>query len=145
MRLITLLLALVLTACTSSCGQPPRVAWPSVAACAEPARDDLMLAVRGVLVDPQDGDSSRIDKRAVEQLEELARAHGPSTIACLVDAAVQGFDRAAPAGGRPPIGMVPEYPGPDTVRGLTDDELAAARGRDFLQRIAGTRIEASEP
>lgn len=143
MRPITLLLAIIVTACTSSCGQHARVNWPSVVACADTVRDDLLPAVQGVLVDTSGGESSSIGERAVGQLEEMAAKHGASVIACLVDQAVHAFDRASPSGGAARPRSLDD--GPPVVAGLTDEELAAARGRDFLQRVAGTRVEADEP
>jgi hypothetical protein len=140
----TTLLALTLASCASSCGKTPRVNWPSVVACTDVVRPDILPAVRGTLVgDPGDHDSSSIDSRAVEQLEELAQKHSASVVACLVDQAVHGFDRASPSGGAARPRRLDD--GPPVVAGLTDEELAAARGRDFLQRVAGTRVEADAP
>lgn len=163
--LTSLLLAFPLTACSSCQGtSQPHVSWPSVAACATVVRDDILPTVQAVLVDPdpERGDSSQIGTRAVHELEQLAQKHGAEVIACLVDQAVRSFDVAAkdaavernPVPAEPPlttrkrmgVRAVPDAAvASEPVRTLpsepSTEALAAARGRDFLQRVAGTRVE----
>lgn len=166
MKATTLTLCIALAGCTSSCGgTTPHVSWPSVVACADVVRDDLIGTVQAALVDhtPDDAVTTRITDRAVSELERLAAEHGAQVVACLVDQAVHSFDRAAvlaqaqaqaPVPAEPPArarGLFSQPP-PDAgvvaaepVRTLPDEQtaeqLAAARGRDFLQRVAKTRVE----
>lgn len=163
MRTATLCLTLaLLISCTGSCGgaQAGRVNWPAVIRCGDAVRDDLLPTVQAVLVqpDPEGGDTSSIGDHAVSTLEQLAVKHGPDLIACLVDQAVQSFTSAsiqtprglspassppssgtskrtltvAPPAASPPVESLPEQP--------PIEQLAAARGRDFLTRVARTQV-----
>ena len=145
MRTITTLLLLaLLTSCSSSCGgNTPHVNWPSVVQCGEPIAGDLFGTVTGILATPPDaGDASSIGDRAVQSLEQLAVAHGPEVIACLVNQAIASFDHvAAPSA----AASTTERANASRVAAeQTGARVAAARGRDFLQRVAKTRVEGSE-
>jgi len=169
MRPITLALTLTLAGCSSSCGgNQPAVKWPPIVACTEPAQFDLLSEVQGLLVspEPEEGETTTIGQRAVQALESMARKHGQHVVACLVDEAVRSFERgtatasgviaAEPAASsdvpaepaRKSVRTAPAPQGPgEPVRSLpevmADDDAAlhaAARGRDFLQRVAKTRV-----
>jgi hypothetical protein len=163
MRPITLALTLTLAGCSSSCGtNKPAVNWPRIVSCTEPAQLDMLAAVQRILSapDPEAGVTSSIGDRAVTELERMAVAHGEHVVACLVDEAVRSFEdasktaaaapkvspdvppeparkslRAAPAprGPAEPVQTVPDSDG-------TTELYAAARGRDFLERVAKTHV-----
>lgn len=127
--LSAIVLALALCAC-SDCGtaQQRPIDWPAVVQCGHVMRDDVVLAVQEVLaeLDPEQGDTSRVSERAVAQLEQLAERHGPGLVVCVVAEVVRSYERAAL---RLPVGVA-----------VSDEALAAQRGRDFLQRV-GSRAE----
>lgn len=141
MRLYTLSLAILALA---GCGTTPRVNWPKVVQCSTGnAPAELFSTVQGVLL----GDSTdqqaatpaaSIGDRATSALEDLARKEGAQVVACLVDAAVHMFDQQP----QESVMALSEPGSPETLPTLTPAQLAAARGRDFLQRVAKTRVEA---
>lgn len=92
------------------------VAWPKLVQCS-PSADTLLDTVSRILLD-QGQPGETLSDQAQRELEDLARQHGPATIACLVQKVVDGFmaqDSSRMAAGYP------------AVRGA-----AAARGRAFL-------------
>lgn len=123
-----------------SCGgsSPPRVDWPAVVQCASIPKDELFGSVQAVLLD-------RTTEPTAE-LERLAALHGPQMIACLVDQAAQHFAAmvAAPTAAPQARAMSAEVAAePSAVAAeTTGAEIAATRGRDFLQRV-GTTVEPS--
>jgi hypothetical protein len=162
MRPITIALTLALAGCSSSCAGPskPAVNWPRVVSCTEPAQRDLLAAVQAILVAPEDGDSTTIGDRAVTELTDMAARHGEHVVACLVDEAVRSFEHvpaavaSAPASTRSDVPAeaparkgLRSAPAPTTgepVQTVPDSDdtalTAAARGRDFLQRV-GTHVQ----
>jgi hypothetical protein len=173
MKATTLVLTLTLAGCSSSCGgtTAPTVNWPRVVTCTEPAHSQLLEAVQRILVAPEDGETSTIGDRAIAALTDMATRHGEHVVACLVDEAVRSFENASrtdaaamqaaprafadvppeeparksvrtapvPQGPEAPVQTVPEADADTTVK-----LNAAARGRDFLQRVAKTHVEADE-
>lgn len=165
MRPITLALTLSLAGCSSSCGgaSKPAVNWPRVVTCTEPAQRDVLSSVAAILLAPEDGDSTTIGDRAVAELDRMAATHTPHVVACLVDEAVRSFQtvpqavvtapsaspvvpaeqparkslRSAPA----PVTGEPEQTLPD---GEDEALTAAARGRDFLNRVAKTHVQGND-
>lgn len=147
----TLLLLALLTSCSSSCaGNPPHVNWPGVVQCGAPIASELLGTVTGIIAkpDPEAGDTGSIGGGAVQQLEQLAIAHGPEVIACLVNQAIASFDRVATSA-RASARVVPGEPAEQPATAAetssataerTGARVAAARGRDFLQRVAQTRV-----
>lgn len=142
----TLLLLALLTSCSSSCGgNQPHVNWPGVVQCGQSVAGDLLGTVTNIIAapDPEAGDTSSVGDRAVNELEKLAAAHGPEVIACLVNQAIASFDHVAAAP------MARSLPGEQSSNAAatsspaeqTGARVAAARGRDFLQRVAKTRVE----
>ena len=166
MRTITITALALLAGCSSSCGgaNQPHVSWPSVVACGNVVRDALLYSVQMVLAgsDPEMGDSSTISDRAVSELERMAQEHGAQVIACIVDQAVHSFDQVATAGAVASVpaeqpkarGLfaAPAAPPPPPDSGVPvpvatepgDAAVAAARGRDFLQRVAHTHVEGDD-
>jgi hypothetical protein len=100
-------------------------------ACANVPRDELFGSVQAVLLD-------RTTEPTAE-LERLAALHGPHVIACLVDQAVKQFAAMAPAPQARTMAVDPSGAAA-TVAELSGAEIAATRGRDFLQRV-GTTVE----
>lgn len=161
MRPITLLLALTLTACSSSCGgtSKPAVNWPPVVTCTEPGQRDLLSSVMAILLAPEDGDSTTIGDRAAEELDRMAQRHGPHVVACLIGEAVRSFEHVPVASVSPAVPAeqparkrLPTAPSPHVeqpVETLPDSEdtalTAAARGRNFLQRVNTHVQEAPAP
>jgi hypothetical protein len=171
MKATTLALTLTLAGCSSSCGgtSKPAVNWPRIVSCTEPAQLDLLGAVQRILTapDPEEGETTAIGARAVAELERMAVAHGEHVVACLVDEAVRSFEDAsrtaaaatkvapsvsadvpaeAPTVARKSIRIAPTPQGPaapvETLPSDGTSELyAAARGRDFLQRVAKTHVQ----
>jgi hypothetical protein len=140
MRLLTLLLAILALLDLTQCGgNTPRVDWPKVAQCSTSgASADLLDAVMQTLLGSgSDADSTSIGDRAVSQLAALAEDRGAQVVTCMVDAAVQALDQQP----QPSALALSESGSPETLSTLTPAQLAAARGRDFLQRVAGTRVE----
>ena len=166
----TVLLALILTSCSSSCAgsssSSPTVNWPRVVTCTEPALAGLLESVQRILVEPEPaGVSSSIGDGAIRKLTDMAAAHGEHVVACLIDEAVRSFEDATrsaaaapkaspaspdvpaerkslrtaptPQGPEPPVSTVPTSDG-------TAELYAAARGRDFLARVARTRVQADD-
>jgi hypothetical protein len=164
MRTTTIALTLALAGCNSSCGpSKPAVNWPRIVACTEPAQFDLLQAVQGLLIspEPEEGDTTAIGTRAVQQLEQLARKHGENVVACLVDEAVRSFEGDASTGtsasgviaaapsasadvpaepARKGMRAGPAQTLPEAIASDDQARYAAARGRDFLQRVAQTRV-----
>jgi len=165
MRITTIALTLALAGCNSSCaGTPkPAVNWPRIVSCTEPAQLDLLELVQRILVapDPELGETTAIGDDAVGKLTELARKRGEHVVACLVDEAVRSFEHvpeatvaAAPSTdvpAEPPSTVARKSlrsaPAPTTAEPVqtvpdSDDSAlhAAARGRDFLKRVAQTRV-----
>jgi hypothetical protein len=138
MKITTTLLLLTLLATTTGCASSqPRVNWPGVVQCGTGVASDLFSAVVGLLTDSSQNPGATIGDQAVSQLEQLAIAHGPSVVACLVHQAVASFDTVAAAPrARELTARVPA----EAQRA----SVAAARGRDFLQRVAKTHVEASD-
>jgi len=163
MRPITITLCIALAGCSSSCASPskPAVNWPRIVSCTEPAQVDLLRAVSAILLAPEDGESTRIGDTAVTELTDMARKRGEHVVACLVDEAVRSFEHvpeatvaAAPrteVPAEPPSTVARKSlrsaPAPTTgepVQTVPDSDdtalHAAARGRDFLERVAQTRV-----
>jgi hypothetical protein len=133
--LILLLAILVLADLTQCGGSTPRINWPQLAQCgAHDAPEELLQAVADTLLGDKADTSTSISDRAVEQLTKLAEERGAMVVECFVDEVVRGFDsqggKSAQALMAAPIASAP-----------TPAQLAAARGRDFLQRVARARIE----
>lgn len=131
MRLFTLLLAIIALPAFTHCGTPARINWPQLAQCSTAgAPADLLDSVTQVLLgNDSDPSSATIGDRAVAALEALAEKHGAQLVECLVDEATRALDSA-----------------PKSMRGSRTEPgsmqaLAAARGRDFLQRVAKARME----
>lgn len=159
MRPITLPLCIALVGCSSSCGSPskPAVNWPRIVTCTEPAQRDLLSSVQAILLAPEDGDDSTIGERAIAELTDMARTHGENVVACLVDEAVRSFEHVPAASAsasadvpaeQPVRKRLPTAPSPvveEPVQTLPDSEdtalTAAARGKDFLRRVAQTRVQ----
>lgn len=135
----TLLLTLaLLTTTTLGCASStPHVNWPGVVQCGTGVASDLFSSVVGLLTDSSQSPGATIGDRAVSQIEQLAIAHGPDIVACLVHQAVASFDAVAVA----PRARELNAPVPSEAQRAS---VAAARGRDFLQRVAGTRVETGE-
>jgi len=140
MRPVTLLLAIIALLDLTQCGgSTPRVDWPKVAQCGtRGASADLLDAVMQTLLGGgSDADSTTIGDRAVAQLASLAENRGAQLVTCAVDAAVHALDQQPQAS----VLALSEPGSPETLPTLTPAQLAAARGRDFLQRVAKTRVE----
>lgn len=172
MKATTLALTLTLAGCSSSCGgkSTPTVNWPRVVTCTEPAQRDLLKSVSAILLSPESGDSSTIGDRAIAELTSMADRHGEHVVACLVDEAVRSFERshttasgviaAAPPAttgnevpaelpARKSVRTAPAPQGPaEPTQTLPDGEdealTAAARGRDFLGRVAKTHVQGND-
>ena len=168
----TNLLCLTLAGCSSSCGgtSKPAVNWPRVVTCTEPAQRDVLSSVTTILLSPGDGDSTTISDRAIAELNHMATTHGEHVVACLVDEAVRSFEHsrttasgviaAAPPAttgnevpaeqpARKSVRTAPAPQGPaEPAQTLPDGEdealTAAARGRDFLGRVAKTHVQADD-
>lgn len=135
MRLFTLLLVtLTLLDLTQCGGNTPRINWPQLAQCSTAgAPADLLDSVTQVLLGNEtDPSSATIGDRAVAALEALAEKHGAQLVECLVDEATRGLDGAV----RQSVIAARMKTGPVSMQAL-----AAARGRDFLQRVAKARLE----
>lgn len=120
-----------------SCGgsTPPRVDWPSVVACSNPAQADLLATVQQLLLDRSTDPSA--------QLEQLAVQHTPHLIACVIDQAVEHLAAVAAAPAAPQARAMsadPNAPPAPAAVEQSGAEVAATRGRDFLQRV-GTTVE----
>ncbi len=94
------------------------VNWPAVVQCGSRAADDLFPTVSRVLLDDSGPEMSQ---RAQSSLEDMAREHGPSVVACLVDRIVSGW-------AHPMAAQTPER----------IDNIKRARG---WQRMTGTVVE----
>jgi hypothetical protein len=134
-------LALVIVRCG---GNQAAVSWPAVVSCGEGvAHSDLFGRVQRILLAPapEGADPNTISDRARGELEHLAAEHGPAVIACLVAQAAQSFARVA---NQPQARAMSAGPAPDGGLPVADEqrtaEVAATRGRDFLQRV-GTTVE----
>ena len=141
MRLLILLLAILALADLTQCGgNTPRVDWPKVVQCGtQGASAELLDAVTQTLLgDGSDVGSATIGDRAVAQLEKLAQDRGAQVVTCLVDAAVHALDQQP----QESVLALREPGSPETLPTLTPAQLAAGRGRDFLQRVAKTHVEA---
>lgn len=140
MRLFTLLLAILVLADLTQCGgSQPRVDWPHVVQCGtQGAQADLLDAVTQTLLgNGSDPASTTIGARAVAELERLAQDRGAQFVACLVDAAVHALDQQP----QETVLALREPGSPESLPTLSPAALAAARGRDFLQRVARTQVE----
>lgn len=135
MRPVTLLLAIIALLDLTQCGgSAPRINWPQLAQCGvHDAPEELLQAVADTLLGDKGDTATSIGDRAVAQLEKLAEERGAMVVEC-VDEVVRGFDsqggKSAQALMAAPIASAP-----------TPAQLAAARGRDFLQRVARARVE----
>lgn len=112
-KLLMIGAAVALIACgfLGSAGAP--VSWPRLVQCA-PSVEDVVGAVGRILL--ADDDDASISARGKRELEDLARVHGPSTIACLIERLVQDW----------------------TDPGKAQDPLlthSAERGRAFLREV----------
>jgi hypothetical protein len=130
------LVTLALGSCVSCGGSaPPPVNWPAVVACSGPAQADMLATVQRVLLDR--------NTEPTAELERLAEQHTPDMIACVVDQAVRHFAALASAPATAPqartMAAEPSIAAP-TVAETSSAEVAAVRGRDFLQRV-GTSVE----
>jgi hypothetical protein len=128
------LYCLTLVMCGGS-SPPPPINWPSVVACSSPAQADLLSTVQHVLLD------RTTDPTA--ELERLAAEHTPDMIACVVDQAVEHFAAlaSAPTAGSQARTMAVDPSDAAPVPAETSGaEVAATRGRGFLQRV-GTTVE----
>ena len=134
MRFITLLLATMALLDLTSCGaSAPKVNWPAVAQCGtQGAPEELLQTVAAILLGDAGDTSTTIGERAVTQLAQLAEDRGAMLVECFVDEAVHGFEAQAPSA----RALMAAPAGPPTSA-----QLAAARGRDFLQRVAVARVE----
>jgi hypothetical protein len=129
--LTTTIIALALVSCGGS--SPPRIDWPAVVACSDAAQADLLATVLQLLLDRATDPSA--------QLEQLAAQHTPHVVACVVDQAVAQLTAIAAAPPQPQArAMSAESPGAPVKIETTGADVAATRGRDFLQRV-GTRVE----
>ena len=139
MRLIIATLALATLLDLGGCGgNTPRINWPAVAQCStQGATGDLLQTVAAILVGESGDTSTSIGERAVTQVAQLAEDRGAMAVECLVDEAVRGFEAQAPS--REALMAAP------LNRQPLPAQLAAARGRDFLQRVAVARVERSGP
>ena len=143
----TLALALLLAGCSSSCaGTKPTVNWPRVVTCTEPVQHDLLNAVTSILL--SDTTVNTIGDRAVRELTDMATRHGEHVVACLVDEAVRSLEHVAPVAERKSMSRAPSPVVPFET--LPDDgpndapARAAARGKDFLKRVAQTQVHAPD-
>jgi hypothetical protein len=112
----------LLTGCGTLADTPDGspVDWPDVVKCG-PSVPDLVGTVSRVLLGSGGPSDVQIPERAHDELEDLARQHGPATVACLVDLLVRQW--TAPGASRSP-----------------DRAGAAARGTDFLDDV-GTHVD----
>jgi hypothetical protein len=117
-RLLAVAFILALSGCATTSGKG--VSWPAVASCA-PSTSDVVGSVSRVLLADGPASQRSISERAVDELEGLAREHTPRLVACLVDELVRGW--SAPGAAAHP-----------------DRVAAVQRGRDFLERVAGTSV-----
>lgn len=130
MRLIPL--AMMIATLGMGCGTSPRVNWPAIAECgARDAPEELLQTVAAILLGDAGDTATTIGDRAVAQLTQLAEDRGAMLVECFVDEAVRGFDAQTPSAQALMAGPVRPLPA----------QLAAARGRDFLQRVAVARVE----
>lgn len=137
MRPLLLLLALFVLADLTQCGgSTPRIDWPHVAQCgAHDAPEELFERVADVLVGVPGDTSTTIGERAIAQLEQLATERGAALVECFVDEVVRSYGSL---GGNARALMAAPIASPSPA------QLAAARGRDFLQRVAKARVERDE-
>lgn len=90
---ITALTLAVLLAALSGC-KPDSIDWPKVVSCGAPAASSLFSDVMNIVT--QDGFSMVFTDASVTALEDMAKVHGPSTIACVLDELLTG--KIAPRG-----------------------------------------------
>jgi len=118
---------------------PPPVNWPAVVACSDAAQGDLFATVLRVLLD------RNIEPTA--ELERLAQQHTPDMVACVVDQAVKHFAALASAPTAAPqartMAVDPSGAAPAAAE-VGGADVAAVRGRDFLQRV-GTAVQSEAP
>lgn len=126
-RLIAVSLLLFAIATAPACFDTP-IDWPQVAQCG-PQVDDLFPVVSRILLanGPLDtSDPARlaetISDQAADELDRLAREHGPDALACIIDALVSEW--TAPGAS------------PDPTR-----LHAAARGRGYLDDRGVERVK----
>ncbi len=111
------------------CTKPPPVNWPAVAMCAEVPHGELFERGAHVVI----GDSAAsttLEDRAIAELEDLARQHGPATIACVVDEVRTALR-----------GPVPRARAASSA--LPENRAAVQRCTSFLSRV-GTTVERPE-
>jgi hypothetical protein len=111
MRNLLLALALLLTAC----GPHGPINWPGLFQCA-PGISDLVGVVSRILIADGPADQTDMSTRGKRELEDLARTHGPSTVACVVERVVRDWN--APGAAQEPLRLA-----------------AAARGQAFLDQV----------
>lgn len=99
------------------------LAWPRVVECG-PTVDQLLPTVSAIVLD-QGQPGETFTDQAQRELEELARQHGPATVACLVQRVVQQFMAQDTS-------RMAASPGPDPGRDAAR-EAAARRGQVWLQ------------
>jgi hypothetical protein len=131
MRHIATWLVVALLGSFTGCTKPPPVNWPAVAMCAEVPHGELFERVAHVVI----GDSATetvLEDRAIAELEDLARQHGPATIACVVDEVRTALRGPAPTA------RAARAPAPSP-----ENEAAVARCTNFLSRT-GTTVERPE-
>lgn len=89
----TALTLAVLLAAISGC-KPDSIDWPKVVSCGAPAASSLFSDVMGIVT--QDGFGAAFSDASITALEDMAKVHGPSTIACVLDELLNG--KIAPRG-----------------------------------------------
>lgn len=99
----------------ASCGPRGPINWPGMVECA-PGISDLVGVVSRILLGDGPADQTAIGTRAKHELEDLARAHGADTVACVVERVVTDWN--APGAAQEPLRLA-----------------AAARGQDFLHQV----------
>lgn len=119
MRHLLVAISLVLL----SCGPHGPINWPGLVECA-PGISDLVGVVSRILLGAGPADQTELGTRGKRELEDLARTHGASTVACVIERVVS--DWTAPGAAQEPLRLA-----------------AAARGRAFLSDV-GTRPQLSD-
>lgn len=124
MKLLSRVLFLTMViALASGCGSARGpINWPGLVKCA-PGISDLIASVSRVLIGDGPQDQTSISGRGKNELEDLARVHGPGTVACVVERLVNDWTGAGAA--QEPLRLA-----------------AAARGQDFLTKV-GTDAQLS--
>jgi len=107
----------------SPAGEPSgEVTWPELVQCG-PDAHEIIGTVSRVLLDDGPINQSDLGTNAIAELEDLARKHGPETVACMVDLLIKDWTSVGAAASPERVG-------------------AANRGANFL-RTVGTKVEAS--